>query len=325
MALVDDIRAACARVAQRARHVAIDETRLEAYAAELATAASTGPGGEPEGTGSDAPAGDDASPFGDPEAPTPADPEARAAFAICLDAINFGSGWFPTLRKRGGRSGYRTIALGLRERFAAAGPPRADELARIEPPEVADWLHQDPGHELMALYATSLRELGRRVADEHRSSFLALARLSPTAVGLVEHMATWPMWHDVSSYDGEPVPFFKRAQILAADLNHAGVATFGDLERLTLFADNLVPHVLRLDGVLRLDPVLEARIDADRLLEHGAPEEVELRACALHAVELLAGQRPDTTPLQLDDLLWTRGGRARYKAVPRPRSRTTAY
>ncbi len=48
--------------------------------------------------------------------------EERAAFWLTLDAINFGSGWFPTLRKRDGRSGYHTIAAGLRERFAAHGP-----------------------------------------------------------------------------------------------------------------------------------------------------------------------------------------------------------
>ena len=44
--------------------------------------------------------------------------------------------------------------------------------------------------------------------------------------------------------------FWKRAQILPNDLALAGVAHFADLDRLTIFADNLVPHVLRIDGVL---------------------------------------------------------------------------
>ena len=52
------------------------------------------------------------------------DREARAAFVICLDAINFGSGWWPEIRKRPGRSGYFTIAAGLTERFREAGPGR---------------------------------------------------------------------------------------------------------------------------------------------------------------------------------------------------------
>ena len=48
--------------------------------------------------------------------------------------------------------------------------------------------------------------------------------------------------------------FYKRAQIVANDLALAGVAEFEDLDRLTIFADNLVPHVLRVDGVLRYAP-----------------------------------------------------------------------
>ena len=50
--------------------------------------------------------------------------------------------------------------------------------------------------------------------------------------------------------------------------------------------------MLRIDGVLEFDADLVARIDAGELIEHDSPEEVEIRACALHAVELLvAGPR----------------------------------
>jgi Queuosine salvage protein len=104
----------------------------------------------------------------------------------------------------------------------------------------------------------------------------------------------------------------------------AGLAELRELDRLTAFADNLVPHVLRLDGVLRLDPGLERRIEAGEQLEHGSPEEVELRACAVHAVELLAAATP-LTPAEIDAVLWNRGAAERYKSRPRPRSRNTAY
>ena len=59
---------------------------------------------------------------GPDDIPTPPSREPLAAFWLTLDAINFGSGWFPTLRKRAGRSGYSTIAAGVRERFERAGP-----------------------------------------------------------------------------------------------------------------------------------------------------------------------------------------------------------
>jgi hypothetical protein len=129
----------------------------------------------------------------------------------------------------------------------------------------------------------------------------------------------------VSPYDGEDVPFFKRAQIAAADLALAGLAPARDLQRLTVFADNLVPHVLRLDGVLAFDDSLVARIEAGELIEHDSPEEVEIRACALNAVELLVAAHGATTATAVDNALWHRGGEPRYKARPRHRARTTAY
>jgi hypothetical protein len=295
----DDIRAAAARVAARAQSVRIDEAAIEPYAAALPAATPPAPDLEPGATLED-----------------------RAAFSLTLNAINFGSGWFPTLRKPPGLSGFRTVETGLRAR----GPWPAEHLTTIGREEIAATLGQDPQHELMGLFETALRELGERVRDEHDGSFLRLARSGKgSAEALAAHLATWPTWHDVSSYDGGPVPFFKRAQIAAADLALAGIAPAEDLPRLTLFADNLVPHVLRLDGVLEADPALVARIDAGELLEHDSPEEVELRACALHAVELLVRAHGATTATAVDYVLWTRGGGASYKARPRHRARTTAY
>lgn len=308
MTVVDELRAACRRIAQRARHVRVDASAIEPYASTL----------DPPG----------APPALDPAFDRlPGALEARAAAILTLDAVNFGSGWFPTLRKRHGRSGYFTIALGLRERFERHGPWRAEELTVLEARGLAAVLGQDPGHELMALHASALRDLGARVGAEADGRFLGVVeRADGSAVALAERLGRWPAFSDVSTYAGERVPFLKRAQIAAADLGLAGVAHFADLDRLTMFADNLVPHVLRLDGVLRYDPRLLARIEAAELLEHGSPEEVEIRACALHAVELLVAAGPGQLSARaVDRTLWNRGQEPRYKAHPRHRSRCTAY
>jgi hypothetical protein len=255
-----------------------------------------------------------------------ADRSEQAAFTLCLDAINFGSGWFPTLRKDPGLSGYGTVAAGLRARVGRDGVWPAPRLAEIGEDEVAEMLGQDAGHELMALYARALREVGERVSVDYGGDWLGLVHAAKgSAVALAQTVAAWPGWHDVSLYGGREVPFFKRAQILAADLARARVASFSDLDRLTMFADNLVPHVLRLDGVLEFEPSLVARIEKGELLAHGSPEEVEIRACALHAVEQITEQRSDLAPHQVDELLWKRGGEPRYKALPRHRARCTAY
>ena len=138
-------------------------------------------------------------------------------------------------------------------------------------------------------------------------------------------LAGWNCFADVSSYDGLELRFLKRAQIAVADLARAGVWEPRDLDRLTMFADNLVPHVLRLDGILEFDPDLVARIDREELIEHGSPAEVEIRACAVQAVELIVAARPRARAADVDQALWLRGGQPRYKASPRHRSRTTEY
>ncbi len=215
----------------------------------------------------------------------------------------------------------------MTERFRGTGGWPATELAQLDAAEVSAAVGQDPEHPLMGRYAAALRDVGEHVLGEHGGSFEALIEAADgSALALADLLAGWKAFADTSEYEGRAVPFFKRAQIAAADLNRLGVAPLGGEERLTAFADNLVPHVLRLDGVLRLDPDLAARIDAEQLLEHGSPQEVELRACAVHAIELLSCASPThLSPAEIDAALWHRGATPRYKSTPRPRSRNTAY
>ena len=233
MGLCDDVRERCAAVAASARHVRIDVDRLDAI--------EPGP----------APALDPASHYLDGSA------EEVALFTLELDAINFGSGWFPTIRKRPGCSGSITIARALhRARPLAGGGPARPRRRRRWP---RCWA-RTPSHVLMALYATSLNELGEFLGD--RRALDVVAEAGGSAQALAARVAdAMPMFADPG--------FYKRAQILPADLALAGVAEFGDLDELTIFADNLVPHVLRVDGVLAYDDELAARIDSGELLPPG--------------------------------------------------------
>lgn len=302
------VRRACAWVVERADAAVIEETTIEAYAATLPAAAELAP---PE----------PATHF------TEGDREARAAFVLCLDAINFGSGWWPTIRKRPGQSGYFMIAAGVAERFRVEGPWSAAELTELAPSDVAKVTGQDLEHPLMAQFSATLRDVGERVLSDHGGRFGAVVDAAAgSVVALADLLAGWDAFADASTYEGRLVPFFKRAQIAAADVNRTGVAALADEDLLTAFADNLVPHVLRVDGVLRLDPELEKKIDAGELLVHGSPEEVELRAAAVQAIELLSAATDGRLcPAEIDAALWNRGRTQRYKSIPRPRSRNTAY
>ena len=90
-----------------------------------------------------------------------------------------------------------------------------------------------------------------------------------------------------------------------------------------------MPHVLRCEGVLVYTPELARHIEAGRLLAVGSPEEVEIRALAVEAVErcvpLLRQRGAQWTARRLDGLLWTRGQRPEIKARPRHRARSVYY
>ncbi len=166
----------------------------------------------------------------------------------------------------------------------------------------------------MSLYAQSIRSLGGWLGE--RNVLEAVA----DSGGSAELFAT-ALAHGMAMFRDRG--FYKRAQIAPADLALAGVAEFRDLDRLTIFADNLVPHVLRCEGVLVYDARLAAHIDAGRELRPG-PQEREIRACAVHACELLAA-RLATPPRVLDNWLWNLGQGPEYKARPRHRCRCVFY
>lgn len=305
-------------MARRADSVRIDAERLEAFTRELLAAPPP--------------------PEQDPAHHRRRTDEETLAYVLTLDAINFGSGWFPHLRKRPGCSGYFTVALALADHFDAAGPWSPTRLRELGREDLARTLGQDPATEevaeLLDLYARALRELGDFLVQRHRGSFAGpVEAAAGSAARLVEELVAMPLYRDVAHYRRLEVPFLKRAQITVADLRLAfagsGPGRFEDVDELTLFADNLVPHVLRLERVLVYHPDLVAHIDAGRLLAAGSPEEVEIRACALHAVECMAEvarrvERP-VPPWRLDEWLWTLGQRPQRKAVPRHRTRCPFY
>jgi len=312
------IREGAAEVTRRARHVRIADEAIEELAALLARERPAQPSLDPAHRGLP-------------------DEASTVAFVVTLNAINFGSGWFPHLAKRDGLSGYLSIAAALRERFEREGAFSAGELERLRPEDCARIFGQTlapPVSELMALFAEALNELGAFLAREHRGRYAGpIEQARGSAERLVQSLARMPFYRDVARYEGFEVPFYKRAQITCSDLAEAlrgrGLGRFDDLDELTLFADNLVPHVLRTLGVLLYSPDLAKRIDAEELIESGSEEEVEIRAVALHAVERLAGSCARrgwrAPPRRLDHLLWSRGQSPRVKARPRHRTRCSYY
>ena len=317
--LFDQVRAGCKTVAERAAHIQINHDLIPSYAAALPGVKTIVPEHDAAchylGRGKD-----------------------TAVFFLILDTINFGSGYFPHMNKRPGRSGYFTIAGCLNDHFKKKGPLSALELTRLTPPDCARIFEQDLNNKplagLMQRFTRALNDLGRYVQADFGGSFSALIEAADaSAERLVQLLTRMAYFYDVQLYEDVEVPFYKRAQLVAADLSLAlggkGLGKFDDLGNLTIFADNLVPHVLRVDHILIYPEALIQHIEAGKLIPAGSAEEIEIRACALHAVERLKDALNASghaiTSMELDFILWNRGQQPAYKSIPRHRTRTTFY
>jgi hypothetical protein len=126
---------------------------------------------------------------------------------------------------------------------------------------------------------------------------------------VVQHL---PSFRDIAPWEGHTIRFYKRAQILVADLHAAfegaGPGAFHDLDLLTAFADYKLPQLLRQHGVLDYAPSLAEAIADHRLIPPDSNAEIEMRAATIWAVELLrqtiAARGRAIPAYQLDWVLW---------------------
>jgi hypothetical protein len=311
------LRASVAELALDTRYVHIREEKLKAYLTEVSRR--------------------DEQVRNDPAPKDGTSANERIVFVLLRDATNFGSGWHPNLDKEPGLSGARTTGLRLSRWLAVNGMPSIEWLSNVTAQDCARIFGQSlagPAGELMLLFAEAWRQLGTVIQEEYGGDYGALiSSANSSAVQLSQTLGAIGYFRDVYQYRGLSFPFLKRAQLAVYDLTlfcpDDERCQFSDLDQLTIFADNLVPHTLKLDGILDFELQLNERIEGDELIPSGSAEEIEIRAMAVHAVELLSKmslERGDQViPLRLSDWLWNRGQSPRYKARPRQRTRSVHY
>ncbi|HEY8192004.1 MAG TPA: queuosine salvage family protein [Alphaproteobacteria bacterium] len=265
-------------------------------------------------------------------------PEATAAYSLVLEAVNFGSGYKSLLAQEGfafiDDSLYFTVSTRLKHHFIDHGPLTASVLAAMTVGECAALFGlntaKPAGKDMAELFTASLQELGSHITAHYRGSFLSFVESADGAAErMVRHLSGLSRFNDIHFYKGMQVPFYKRAQLAAATLNiefaRLGRTLFHDTARLTLFADNDVPHVLRTDGLLEYTPDLAAQIAWGTELPSGSATEIEIRACAGHVVELLSAQS-GMAAQDIDFILWHRGRDGlRYGLTPCHRTRSRFY
>jgi len=307
------VRESCARVMEQARRVRIDGEGLMRFAARL----------RPEELR--------AAYRWAREYHLSAAPDQLVDYVFTLDALNFGSGFSPLWKARRSGTTYTAVAQALKQLHASGRELNAEFARCATAEEIARLLALEPDFPLVQMYVRSLNELGLWVTHCH-ASYRGLLQSLPrggSAALLVRQLTdNLSCFDDRASYGTRDVCFYKRAQILVNDLH---LALFNaqspfeapEIAALTCFADNLVPHVLRKEGVLFYDDQLLAQIERGEALPAGSPGEVEIRAAGVVAVERLVQALADLEPgggvfpAMLDAYLWSVGQQQRYKAERR--------
>jgi hypothetical protein len=142
-------------------------------------------------------------------------------------------------------------------------------------------------------------------------------RLYDNGKGLVEKLAAeFPRYNDVSMYDGHEIKFYKLTQLgfwqIYSGLHETGAFKLEDPQKMTAFADYIVPVALRLMGMTSYSPALEQAINSHQLIPRDSRQEIEIRAHCLYATALLTDEinklrKPDEQIIipQIDARLWT--------------------
>ncbi|PGH04305.1 hypothetical protein AJ79_07153 [Helicocarpus griseus UAMH5409] len=138
-----------------------------------------------------------------------------------------------------------------------------------------------------------LREAGKVLYDKYLCSFTTcIEEANGSAAVLVNLLAdNFPCFRDRTRFEGKEVRFYKRAQILVADLwacfRGKSYGKFHDIDKLTMFADYRIPQMLHTLGCLLFSPPLDTHIRKQKPLPPGHQWETELRGTSIWCIELI--------------------------------------
>ncbi|MBW2341176.1 MAG: queuosine salvage family protein [Deltaproteobacteria bacterium] len=266
----------------------------------------------------------------------------KVFYLLVLDSLNFclwqkpGADKWRVRYKSETLSGYYALAASLKKALESGIPiTRADYLAGLSLGKLKQILGGTGELQLLQDRVKILDELAQLLLEEYGGETTRLVESAGmSAVKLVRLLVEkLSSFQDVAQYLGHTVFFYKRAQIFAADLYGAfdgrDWGYFSDMDRLTAFADYKLPQVLRHAGILCYGQALAQKVDQRMQLTPGSPDEVEIRANTIWAVELMRQELNrmgrDSRAFEIDWILWNMGQDLTFKARPHHRTVTIFY
>lgn len=224
-------------------------------------------------------------------------------------------------------SGYYALAACLKQ-AVETGVPVTDAryLSQLSLNDLNQILGGRGNLQLIEERLKNLNELGRVLLSDYDGKAYKLVEAAGySAVALARLLSEKSTsFKDISKYKGRNVVFLKRAQLFAADLYGAfGGEKWGgfkDMNELTAFADYKLPQVLRQLGILKYTHQLAQKVDHEVLLKPGGMEEIEIRANAVWAVELIRQELnrsgKNIRAFELDNILWNMGQQDEFRTKP---------
>lgn len=258
-----------------------------------------------------------------------------ANYILLLDALNFSFWGEPRWQITFGGAqlgGYWALAAALKRAIEEGiDLTSANVLAHLETSRLAHILRGEHTIPMLDERADNAREVGQVLNRRFGGQFTNLIEVAHFDAGRVAEMVVehFQSFRDEVEYHGRRVKFYKRAQIVAADLYGVfGGDMWGrlaNLDALTCFADYKLPQILRRFGVLEYGKTLADRIDRCVEIPAGSDDEIEIRAATIAAVEHLRARLNALNSVQIDWALWEAAQGEPPDGKPYHHTRTVYY
>ncbi|XP_060062961.1 queuosine 5'-phosphate N-glycosylase/hydrolase-like [Ylistrum balloti] len=228
--------------------------------------------------------------------------KAEVDWVFVADTLNF-SFWsmddskkFKVTYKGKGYTGYWSWVAAL-NRALDNGIPLTDPnyYASVSMEQLCDIFKSDTDYDVPMLEERLqvLQEAGKVLLKKYDGSFVnCIEKCDKSAQALMQLVVRdFPSYRDEAVYNGKQVAFYKRVQILIADIwacfEGKGYGEFHDIDSITMFADYRIPQALVYFGAIEYSEDLAEYMKADKMMETSDRYETEIRGCSIWATELV--------------------------------------